>query len=184
MKSGWIHQVMIRVIPFILAWILRFWFMTCRVSVHGAENRETVDRMQKAAIALFWHYSLVYVFYQLRTDSAAVLVSASEDGEYIARLAHNLNFETIRGSRNRGGMRALKEMLSYLRRGGNLGVVADGSQGPPLVVQAGAILLASKTGSPILPMVWYHVSQLFIDTLIADRFRSTADGDTSPQQPA
>ena len=33
-------------------------------------------------------------------------------------------------------------------------MVADGSQGPPLVVQAGSILLASRSGAPILPVTW------------------------------
>lgn len=154
MKTGVLHEILVRAIPFLLSWLLRLWFMTCRVQVHGTGNREAVVGKQRAVVAIFWHYSLIYVFYHLRRDSAAVVVSASEDGEYIARLAHNLNFETIRGSRNRGGMRALKEMLRYLGEGENLGVVADGSQGPPRVVQSGCILVASKTGSPILPMAW------------------------------
>ena len=83
-----------------------------------------------------------------------MLVSASEDGEYIARLAQCLDFHTVRGSSNRGGLRALKELLSYLESGCHVGMVADGSQGPPLVAQAGSILLASKSGSPILPIAW------------------------------
>ena len=33
------------------------------------------------------------------------------------------------------------------------------------------LLVAMALQVSILPMVWYHVSQLFIDTLIADRFR-------------
>lgn len=36
------------------------------------------------------------------------------------------------------------------------------------------LLVAMSLGVSILPMVWYHVSQLFIDTLIADRFRNTS----------
>jgi hypothetical protein len=32
--------------------------------------------------------------------------------------------------------------------------VADGSQGPPKIVQAGSILLAARTGAPIIPMVF------------------------------
>lgn len=154
MKTGLLHEILVRVIPFLISWLLRLWFATCRVTVHGAMNREAVEGKKKAVIAIFWHYSLIYVFHHLRRDSAAVVVSASEDGDYIARLAQHLNFKTIRGSRNRGGMRALKEMLQYLRGGENLGVVADGSQGPPLEVQSGSILVASKTGSPILPMAW------------------------------
>jgi lysophospholipid acyltransferase (LPLAT)-like uncharacterized protein len=154
MKTGVLHEILIRVIPLLSNWLLRLWFATCRVHVHGTENREAVADKGSGVIASFWHYSLLYVFYHLRRDSAAVVVSASEDGEYIARLAHNLNFKTIRGSRNRGGVRALKEMLRYLKQGENLGVVADGSQGPALVVQSGSILAASQTGSPILPMAW------------------------------
>ncbi len=154
MKNRFVHALSVRVFPFLLAWLLRCWFATCRVKVHGSLHRTAAVSREKAVIAIFWHYSLVYVFYHLIKDSAAVLVSASEDGDYIARLAHHLNFTTIRGSRNRGGMRALKEMIQCLKQGRHLGIVADGSQGPPLVVQSGAILLASKTGSPILPMAW------------------------------
>ena len=37
------------------------------------------------------------------------------------------------------------------------------------------LLVAMALQVSILPMVWYHVSQLFIDTLIADRFRTTTE---------
>ena len=149
-----IQKCMVRVIPFLVAWLLRLWFSTCRVSVYGGEHRSTVDAENKSVIAIFWHFSLVYIFYHLRTESAAVLVSASEDGDYIAGLAKNLTVNTVRGSRNRRGLRALKELIDCLKAGEHVGIVADGSQGPPLIVQPGAILMASKTGSPILPMSW------------------------------
>jgi lysophospholipid acyltransferase (LPLAT)-like uncharacterized protein len=82
------------------------------------------------------------------------MVSASRDGEYIARVAHLLNFETVRGSSNRFGVRALKGMVDQVKQGKNAGIVADGSQGPPLQVQPGAILLAAKSGAPLMPIVW------------------------------
>lgn len=154
MKRGIVQRVVVRVVSFFAAWLLRIWFATCRVTVHGADFRRMADERKNAVIAAFWHYSLFYVFYHLRTDSAAVLVSASEDGDYIAALAENLNFTTVRGSRNRKGLRALKELINCLKRGENIGIVADGSQGPPLVVQSGAILMASRTGCPILPLAW------------------------------
>ena len=154
MKRGIAQQTAVRVIAFCAAWLLRIWFACCRISVHGADFRRMAEGGDKAVIAIFWHYSLLYLFYHLRTESAAVLVSASEDGDYIAALARNLNFNTVRGSRNRRGLRALKELIGCLERGEHIGIVADGSQGPPLVVQPGAILMASRTGSPVLPMVW------------------------------
>lgn len=154
MKKGIVQRLLVRVVPFFAAWLLKIWFATCRVTVHGADFRRMAEEHNSAAIAAFWHYSLFYVFYHLRTDSAAVLVSASEDGDYIAALAENFNFTTVRGSRNRRGLRALKELINCLKRGENIGIVADGSQGPPLVVQSGVILMASRTGCPILPLAW------------------------------
>lgn len=153
MKRGALYKCSLHVLPFVISVILRIWFATCRIKEHGAEHRKKAEKSE-CIVALFWHYSLVYVFYHLKKDRAAVLVSASEDGEYIARLAQCLNFETVRGSTNRRGLLALKELLKYLDKGNHVGMVGDGSQGPPLVAQAGSVLLASKSGAPILPMVW------------------------------
>lgn len=153
MKRGFIHKASLTLLPFFLSLILRLWFSTCRVKEHGLENRRGIDQ-GNSIVAVFWHYCLVYVFYHLKADRAAVLVSASEDGEYIARLAHRLNFETVRGSSNRRGLLAIKELLAYLAGGWHVGMVGDGSQGPPRVAQSGSIVLASKSGAPILPITW------------------------------
>ncbi|MCI5116022.1 MAG: DUF374 domain-containing protein [Candidatus Electrothrix sp. AX2] len=82
------------------------------------------------------------------------MVSASKDGEYIARVASLLGFETVRGSAHRFGVRALKGMVDHVKQGKSAGIVADGSQGPALKMQPGAIMLAAKSGSPIMPIVW------------------------------
>jgi lysophospholipid acyltransferase (LPLAT)-like uncharacterized protein len=163
-KYGLVNKLFVRVLPFLVSWLLRLWFATCRVKEHGAAYREEAERGHKAVIAAFWHYSLVYVFYHLRKVSAAVLVSASEDGEYIARLAHHLNFATVRGSSNRRGIRALRELMSCLENGTHVGIVADGSQGPARQAQAGAVLLASRTGSPILPIAWSATRSFIFDS--------------------
>ncbi len=55
----------------------------------------------------------------------------------------------MRGSRNRSGVRALKGLIDLMRQGYNAAIVADGSQGPPRVMQAGALLLAGKIGQAI-----------------------------------
>jgi lysophospholipid acyltransferase (LPLAT)-like uncharacterized protein len=154
MKRGIFYKASLVLVPFLVSVILRLWFATCRITEHGSGNLETALDSKKSVIALFWHYSLVYVFYHLKKYPAAVLVSASEDGEYIARLAHCLNFSTVRGSSNRRGLLALKELMLRLEQGEHVGMVADGSQGPQFILQAGSILLASKTGAPIVPMAW------------------------------
>lgn len=109
---------------------------------------------QGAAVVPFWHYSVFYMLYHLRQYPGVAMVSASKDGEYIARVAELLGFETVRGSANRFGVRALKGMVDHVKQGKNAGIVADGSQGPALKMQPGAIMLAAKSGSPIMPIVW------------------------------
>lgn len=81
-------------------------------------------------------------------------MSVSQDGKYLLRLAHLHNLSTIRGSLNKRGMRAARELLTWLKQGGHVGIIADGFQGPARIALAGAVMLASHTGSPVLPLVW------------------------------
>lgn len=80
------------------------------------------------------------------------MVSRSRDGEWAARLAHCLGFQTVRGSSHRGGAEALRAMLRLTRNGHPAGLIADGSQGPPLRAQKGIVWLASVTGLPLVPL--------------------------------
>ena len=77
MKRGVLYRCSIRVVPLVISVLLRGWFATCRINEHGTEHRRKAEQA-KCAVALFWHYSLVYVFYHLRKYRAAVLVSASD----------------------------------------------------------------------------------------------------------
>lgn len=154
MKKGATYNILIRVVPFLLAIVTRIWFVTCRKKVYGQEYLEQVLAQDKSIIATIWHYSVIYSVFHMRKERAALLVSASSDGEFIARLARRFNFTTVRGSRHRRGLRALKELMTLVDQKTNIGIVADGSTGPPLVVQSGAIYLASRAGAPIIPIVW------------------------------
>jgi lysophospholipid acyltransferase (LPLAT)-like uncharacterized protein len=80
------------------------------------------------------------------------MVSASGDAEFVARILARQGGASVRGSRNRGGLAALKGLIGLMRQGYNAVIVADGSKGPARVMQAGAVLLASKSIAPILPM--------------------------------
>ncbi|MEO8498369.1 MAG: bile acid:sodium symporter [Planctomycetota bacterium] len=65
--------------------------------------------------------------------------------------------------------------LARFSREDQIAVAFSGSQKTLMV----GLLMAISLQVSILPMVAYHISQLFIDTLIADRFRAN-----EPQQPA
>lgn len=161
-KNGFLSKILLAVVPWIYAWLSRVLFATCRVRVHGAEHLGQCEAQGKPFVAVFWHYSVFSAVELIRSRGGrgwTAMVSASEDGEFVARILARQGVVPLRGSRNRGGLSALKGLIGLLRQGYNAAIVADGSQGPPRIMQAGAILLAGKNGAPILPL-----------TVAADRF--------------
>lgn len=154
MTDGVLNTFLLRVVPVSLALLMRLWFSTCRVRVHNPENFPNPKKTGKPVIASFWHYSIIYLFYFVRGHRVTAMVSASRDGEYIARLGKQFGYAAARGSRNNKGVEGLKALFRAIRNGDNCALVADGSQGPPRIAQPGAILLASRSGAPVVPMVW------------------------------
>ena len=155
-KNTFSYKILLVVAPWLYAGLSRVLFATCRVRVHGAENLARCEAQGKPFVAVFWHYSVFTAVELIRCRGGrdwAAMVSANEDGEFVARILARQGVVAVRGSRNRGGLAALKELISLLRKGYNAAIVADGSQGPSRVMQAGAILLAGKSGAPILPLV-------------------------------
>jgi lysophospholipid acyltransferase (LPLAT)-like uncharacterized protein len=148
-----VYRIAVAVVPPLNVGLSRLLFATCRVRMQGRGNLDRAVE-QGTIIAAFWHYSMLYIFHNLRHLRAAVMVSASKDGEYIARVARLYGHVPVRGSSNRKGVSGLKKMLREVRSGNNAGIVADGSQGPARQAQPGAILVASRTGSLIVPMAW------------------------------
>jgi len=128
-------------------------FFSCRVREYGRENYDSCR--EKPFIAAVWHYSVFLAINGMKGADWVAMVSGSKDAELISRLLNIVGFTTVRGSRGKGGLKAIKEMVSLMTaKNYNAAIIADGSQGPPRKVQAGVILLASRTGSPILPTAW------------------------------
>jgi len=146
------------VVPFAFRLAALIVFATCRVEERGRERFAALERAEERPFVMaFWHYSLFGIVYFFRAlgPRTVAMVSSSEDAEFVSRLLQGYGTVTVRGSRNRRGVAALKEMIAVMRGGRRVGaIVADGSQGPPLVAQPGAVLLASRAGAPVLPVVW------------------------------
>jgi lysophospholipid acyltransferase (LPLAT)-like uncharacterized protein len=102
-------------------------------------------------IYCLWHDRIFAGTFFLRDRGIVVITSQSLDGEYIARFLKRFGFGTVRGSSSRGGVKALVEMIRHMRRGLPMAFTVDGPRGPRYVAKTGPILLAKKTGNPILP---------------------------------
>jgi len=126
---------------------------TIRYEVSGRENFESIERAGRLPIYAFWHDRIFASTWYFRNLGIAVITSQSKDGEYIARFIQRLGYGAIRGSSTRGGVGALVEMIKAMRNGDAAGFTVDGPKGPRYEAKPGAVLLAKKTGNPIMPFV-------------------------------
>ncbi len=145
--SLWAVPLFFRLLSFVL-------FATCRVQHQGRVHFDGLAKAKKPFIVSFWHYGVIYIVYQARGIPYVAMVSASRDGEYVSRILQSKGFATVRGSRNKGAIGAMKGLLREMKHGKTAVLVADGSQGPARKAQSGSILLAARTGASILPVGW------------------------------
>ena len=144
--TGWLLRVLVSAIGSTLRWRME-------------DNPDVLDRTpDKPVIFAFWHnrlFLLPYMFqkyWKPRQRRVAVLVSASKDGEKLARVLTRFNLLCVRGSTSRRGREALRELARAVRDGYDVGITPDGPRGPRYQVQIGAISLAQLTGSTIVPV--------------------------------
>ena len=137
---------------------LAFYFLislvgrTARFEVIGWENHEQVEAEGGLPIYVFWHDRIFLTTYWWRKRRIVVMTSRSFDGEYIARFIQRFGYGAVRGSSTRGGVGAVVEMARLMRAGCTTAFTIDGPKGPRYVAKMGAVLLAKKTGHPIVPV--------------------------------
>ena len=83
----------------------------------------------------------------------SVLISEHGDGEIIARVAMDLGYRTVRGSTSRGAARALLGLVRELQDGHDLAITPDGPRGPAKSYAPGTLIVAQRSGAPIVPVV-------------------------------
>lgn len=126
---------------------------TCRTSELGREHRVAAEEEHGGALLLaLWHGRALLAATIYGTEQTAVLVSESDDGTFATRILHAFGYDVIRGSTAKGGVRALREMISSLRGGKHLVITPDGPLGPMHSMSAGVAFLARATGAPVLPV--------------------------------
>jgi lysophospholipid acyltransferase (LPLAT)-like uncharacterized protein len=139
-------------LPRLLARAICLWHNTCRISVLGEEHVNSLLQLKTPILLTTWHFAFPTIVYYFRQHNAAIMVSRSRDGEWIARVLDHLGYRIARGSPGKGGARALREMLAQVQNGAHAGLLADGSQGPPCIAQKGILLLARYAQAPLLPV--------------------------------
>jgi hypothetical protein len=147
------ERVLIRLADWAFFLLIRLIGLTIRYETEGWENFEAIESEGKLPIYSFWHDRIFAGTYFFRNRGIVVITSQSKDGEYIARFIKRLGYGSIRGSSTRGGTKALVEMIRCMKQGLPMAFSLDGPKGPRYVAKSGAVLLAKKTGNPMMPFV-------------------------------
>lgn len=132
--------------------VLRLLGMTWRVRREGQSAFDDLLARREPFIIVFWHGEIVPVSWVHRNRGFAPLISRHADGEIIARIVEGLGYRTVRGSTSRGGVRALLETVKHVEEGITVGFTPDGPRGPRHVFAPGALIVAQRTGRPIVAL--------------------------------
>ncbi|HEY6122745.1 MAG TPA: lysophospholipid acyltransferase family protein [Pyrinomonadaceae bacterium] len=147
----WKQRFLIRTADLAFFVLIKLIGATARWQIHGWENWESASGGSQQPIYTFWHNRVFLATHFWQRRRIVVMTSRSFDGEYIARFIKRFGYGATRGSSTRGGPGAIVEMVRLVRAGCPTAFTIDGPKGPVYVAKMGAVLLAKKTGQPILP---------------------------------
>jgi len=146
--SGWR-----RVLLWPAGMLLHLWGMTLRFDVRPEDLKNYLECRVPLSIVL-WHNRLflaseIHRRYR-RGRSVYALVSASQDGAWLTAFFSYAGLRTVRGSSSRMGREAASALIEMLRAGYDVGITPDGPRGPCYDFKPGGVIVARRTGSPIL----------------------------------
>ncbi len=124
-----------------------------------------------------WHGRIGMLVYTFEGPAPQMhpLISDHRDGELITRTIEHFGYRTIRGSSNdekkgkdKGGARALRQMVKALRSGEYVCVTPDGPRGPRMRMKEGLLTLAYLSKAPIVPVAYSVKRRIVLNSW--DRF--------------
>jgi lysophospholipid acyltransferase (LPLAT)-like uncharacterized protein len=132
---------------------VRHWMSTLdyKVAYYDRAVDPLLPQCQGQKIYIFWHEYILFPLYLRGHCNLAMLLSRHRDAEVLSHVAYHLGFEFVRGSSNRGGVAALRELLRRSRHM-HLTITPDGPRGPRRRLAPGAVYLASRLGLPLVLM--------------------------------
>src|SRR5580765_2655749 len=146
----WSRRIQIPLIAAAVFSVIRLLGPTLRYEVLGWQHAEGVYAASKRCIWAFWHRVIIPIVWWHRNHRTVVMNTTAFDGQWTRKVIEWLGFGTAQGSSSRGGLRGLAVMARRLEEGADCAFTIDGPRGPRYVAKPGPVMLARKTGCPIL----------------------------------
>jgi lysophospholipid acyltransferase (LPLAT)-like uncharacterized protein len=153
-SSLWAHGFLYRLALSPLGLLYRIWLLTLRMETVSTDEDSDLHDVSDPTIIVPWHNRLFaageYVRRYRKGRICYGLISGSRDGAWLESFYRWSGLRAVRGSRNKRGAGALRDLARLLRSGHDVGITPDGSRGPRYEAKPGALLLAKISKSPIL----------------------------------
>src|SRR5216684_1302840 len=146
----WSRRIQIPLIAAVVYSVIRVLGPTLRYEVLGWQHAEGVYASGKRCIWAFWHRVIIPIVWWHRNHGTVVMNTTAFDGQWTRKVIEWLGFGTAQGSSSRGGLRGLAVMARRLEEGVDCAFTIDGPRGPRYVAKPGPVMLARKTGCPIM----------------------------------
>ena len=147
-------RLLLNIAPWLAARLIRWLHRRIKPACIGEEPLQAAWADGRKVILSLWHDQLLMMAAEYPGPKASVLISASKDGELIARTIAYFNIGAIRGSSSRGGRAALKAMIELAKQPVDIVFTPDGPRGPRHEIKDGIVQLARVTGRPIVPVAF------------------------------
>ncbi len=147
-------KLLLGVAPWLAAKVIALLHRALRPETIGDDSLKRLWGEGRPVILAFWHDQLLLMVKGYRGPGSKVLISASQDGELIARTMGYFKIGAVRGSSSRGGRAALREMIALSREPHDLAFTPDGPKGPRHVAKSGVAQLAKVSARPVVPMAF------------------------------
>lgn len=149
-KLRWSRRIQIPIIAGLVYSVIRTLGPTLRYEVLGWHHAEKVYAEKKQCIWSFWHRVIIPIVWWYRNHGVVVMNTTAFDGQWTRKVIEWLGFGTAQGSSSRGGLRGLAVMARRIEEGKDCAFTIDGPRGPRYVAKPGPVMLARKTGAPIM----------------------------------
>ena len=157
MKLGWAEPVAAAIGPRLMRALAATW----RFRERGLQHWRPLRDGHKPFIFAAWHSRLLPLLALHKGEGVVLLISRHRDGGYLADLAQQWGFHSVRGSTQRGGEVGLLGVVRALQAGAVVAITPDGPRGPAERVQPGVVAAAQHAGVPIVAVgaipssAWY-----------------------------
>jgi lysophospholipid acyltransferase (LPLAT)-like uncharacterized protein len=153
-KLKWSRRIQIPIIAAAVYSVIRVLGPTLRFEVLGWQHAERTFASRKRCVFAFWHRVIIPISWWARDRGIVVMNTTAFDGQWTRKVIEWLGFGTAQGSSSRGGLRGLAVMARRLSEGRDCAFTIDGPRGPRYIAKPGPVMLARKTGCPV---VVFHI---------------------------